>query len=108
LVKASLPKKSRLNAETFLEDALKEANEDIFVVDVSTRKIDEEVVHYDIEDATESQGGVLYKVSGKIQEWMSWQASDKKGTFDPLRLTIKGAAGTGKSFIINIIVSYLH
>jgi hypothetical protein len=38
---------------------------------------------------------------------MYWEASDKKGTFVPLRLTVKGAAGTGKSFMINTIVSYL-
>jgi hypothetical protein len=47
------------NAETFLEDASEAANEDIFVVDLTTIKIDEEVVHYDIEDATESQAEVL-------------------------------------------------
>jgi hypothetical protein len=28
--------------------------------------------------------------------------------FIPLRLTVRGAAGTGKSFIINTIVSYLR
>jgi hypothetical protein len=95
------------NAETFLEDAIKAANEDIFVLDVPMRKIDKDVVHYDIEDATESQAAVLYKVFDKIQEWMSWEASNKKGIFVPLRLTVNGAAETGKSFIINTIVSYL-
>jgi hypothetical protein len=66
------------NAEKFLEDAVEAANEDMFYVDVPTRKIDEEVVHYDIEDANESQAPVLYKVFGKIHEWMYWEASDKK------------------------------
>jgi hypothetical protein len=39
---------------------------------------------------------------------MSWEASNKKGTFFSLHLTIKGAAGTGNSFIINTIVIYLR
>jgi hypothetical protein len=42
-----------------LEDAIEAANGGIFVVDVPTRKIDEEVVHYDIEDATEPQATLL-------------------------------------------------
>jgi hypothetical protein len=32
----------------------------------------------------------------------------QKDQFIPLRLTVRGAAGTGKSFIINTIVSYLR
>jgi hypothetical protein len=66
------------------------------------------VVHYDIEVATESQAEVLYTVFCKIQERMSWESSDQKGTFVPLRLTVKGNAGTGNNFIINPIVSYLR
>jgi Cdc6-like AAA superfamily ATPase len=72
------------------------------------RKKDEKMFHYDINNATESQAAVLYKVCDKIQEWISWEASTKKGTFVPLCLTVKGAAGTGKTFIINTIVSYLR
>jgi hypothetical protein len=86
------------NAETFLEEAIEEANEEVFKVYIPIRKIDEQVLYYDINDATESQAVVLYKVFGKIQEWISWEASNKKGTFVPLRLTIKGDAGTGKKF----------
>jgi hypothetical protein len=48
------------------------------------------------------------KYLGKKQEWMYWGAIDKKGTRVALRLTVKGAAGTGKSFIINTSVSYLR
>jgi hypothetical protein len=39
---------------------------------------------------------------------MVWEESDKNDPFIPLRLTMRGAAGTGKSFIINTIVSYLR
>jgi hypothetical protein len=38
---------------------------------------------------------------------MVWEESDKKDPFIPLRLTMRGAAGIGKRYIINTIVSYL-
>jgi septin family protein len=50
---------------------------------------------------------VLLKVFGKIREWMEWEANDQNSKFVQLRLTVCGAAGTGKSFIINTIVSYM-
>jgi hypothetical protein len=39
---------------------------------------------------------------------MEWKAGDHKTKFLPLRLKVCGAAGTGKSFIINTIVSYMR
>jgi hypothetical protein len=39
---------------------------------------------------------------------MVWEESDKKDQFVPLRLTVRGTAGTGKSYIINTLVSYLR
>jgi hypothetical protein len=50
----------------------------------------------------------LRKVYGEIQDWISWEASKKIGTYFPFWLTIKGAAGTGRGFVINTIVSYLR
>jgi hypothetical protein len=34
--------------------------------------------------------------------------SEKKDPYIPLRLTVRGASGTGKSYIINTLVSYLR
>jgi hypothetical protein len=65
-------------------------------------------VHYNIRDATASQSAVIYKVFGKIREWMEWGAGDQKSKFVPLRLTVRGAAGTGESVIINTIFSYVR
>jgi hypothetical protein len=95
-------------AKTFLNEALENSGTNIAEVDIPMRKVDEEVVHYNIMYATVSQYGVLYKVFGKIQEWMEWEAGAQNTTFVPLRLTVRGAAGTGKSFIINTIVSYMR
>jgi pantothenate kinase-related protein Tda10 len=72
------------------------------------RFVQGEIIHYNIKDATKSQEAVLNKFFGKIREWMVWEESDEKDPFIPLRLTVRGADGTGKSFIINTIVSYLH
>jgi hypothetical protein len=95
-------------AKTFLTKALDSSGTDLAEVYVPVRKFDEEVVHYNIRDTTASQSAVLYKVFGKIREWMEWEAGDQKSKFVPLRLTVRGAAGTGKSFIINTIVSYMR
>jgi hypothetical protein len=93
--------------KTFLTEALDSSGTDVAEVDVLVMKVDEEVVHYNIRDATASQSTVLYKLFGKIREWMEWQAGDQKSKGVPLRLTVRGAAGTGKSFIINTTVSYM-
>jgi hypothetical protein len=95
-------------AKTFLNEALDSSGRDVAEVDVSVRKEDEEVVHYNICDVMASKSAVLYKVFGKICEWMEWEAGDQKSKFVPLRLTVRGAAGTGESVIINNIVSYMR
>jgi hypothetical protein len=82
-------------AKTFLTEALDSSGTDVAKVNIPVRKVDEEVVHYNIWDATMSQSEVLYKVFGKIREWMEWEAGDQKSKFVLLRLMVRGAAGTG-------------
>jgi hypothetical protein len=94
-------------AKIFLTEALDSSGTYVAKVDVPVRKVDEEAVHCNIWDATMSQSAVLYKVFGKIREWMEWEAGDRKSKFVPLRLNIRGAAGMGGSFIIKTIVSYM-
>jgi hypothetical protein len=95
-------------AKTFQTEALDSSGTDVAEVDVPVRKVYEEVVHCNIRYTTASQSALLYKVFGKIREWMKCKAGDQKSKFVPLRLTVCGAADTGKSFIINIIVSYMR
>jgi hypothetical protein len=85
-------------AKTFLTEALDSSGTDVAEVDVPVRKIYEEVVHNNIRDAMASQSAVLYKVFGKIREWMEWEAGDQNSKFVPLRLTVRGAACTGNFF----------
>jgi hypothetical protein len=83
-------------AKTFLTEALDDSGTNVLGVDIPMRKVYEEVLHYNIMDATASQSVVLYKVFGKVQEWMEWEAGDQKTKFLPLSLTVCGAAGMGK------------
>jgi hypothetical protein len=109
-LKSSYPRnpEMRKTAKTFLAEALENSGTNVPAVDIPMRKVGEEVVHYNIRDATASQSAMLYKVFGKIQEWMEWEASDQKTKFLPLRLTVRGAAGMGKSFITKSIFSYIR
>jgi hypothetical protein len=95
-------------AETFLSGAKENLKKESSRADIPMRFIQGEIIHYKIKDATKSQYAVLNKVFGKIREWMVWEESDKKDPFIPLRLTVRGASGTGNSYIINTIVSYLR
>jgi hypothetical protein len=95
-------------AKTFLTEALDSSGTDVAEFDVPVRNVDEELVHCNIWDATASRSAVIYKVFGKIPEWMEWEAGDQKSKFVPLRLTVCGAAGTAKSFTINTIFSYMR
>jgi hypothetical protein len=95
-------------AKTFLTEALDSFERDVAEVDKPVMKVDEDFLHYNIQYATASQSAVLYKVFGKIWEWMEWEAGNQNSKFVPLRLTVRGGAGTWKSFIINTIVSYMR
>jgi hypothetical protein len=79
-------------AKTFLAEALENSGTKVPEVDIPMRKVDEEVVHYNIRYATSLQYAVLYKVFGKIQEWMEWEAGDQNTKYLPLRLMVRGAA----------------
>jgi hypothetical protein len=85
--------------KTFLTKALDGSVTDVAEFDVPARKVDEEVLHYNIRDSTASQSAVLYKVFGKIWEWMEWEAGDQNSKFVPLILTVRGSAGMGKSLM---------
>jgi hypothetical protein len=50
--------------KTLLAEALENSGTNAPKVGIPMRKVDEEVVHYNIQDATASQSAVLYKVFG--------------------------------------------
>jgi hypothetical protein len=76
--KPSYPRNPKLwkTAKTFLTEALDDSGTSVPAVDIPTRKVDEEDVHYNSMDTTASQYVVMYKVFGKTQERMEWEAGD--------------------------------
>ena len=60
---------------------------------------------YDIEGLFEDQLTVVLLIINKIIEWTSCKDLSK---FEPLRITINGPAGTGKTVVINTIVTLIR
>ena len=72
------------------------------------RKTDSSV--YSLDALFDDQKQVIAYVLKKIMEWLSHLEYDNKGDlsdFKPLHLMIIGAAGTGKSVVINTLVTVI-
>lgn len=61
---------------------------------------------YKLEDLNEEQFKIAYVILKKIKEWLSLYnaTEDRKKKFKPLRMTVMGCGGTGKSVLINTLV----
>ena len=67
---------------------------------------------YSLQDikGNEKQEQVVYTILQKLKEWIEFpekHKADNSVTFSPLRLTVMGVGGTGKSFLISVIVTIL-
>ena len=61
---------------------------------------------YEITDSSQDQEPLVRVILSKVKEWIEINRSndiDKMQNFKPLRLTVRGMAGSGKSFVINIV-----
>jgi len=65
---------------------------------------------YRLEDLNEEQFQIAYVILHKIREWLSLHSSpkSKKKHFTPLRMTVLGCGGTGKSVLINTLVTCIR
>ena len=66
--------------------------------------------NYRLQDLNEEQFKIAYVILKKIKEWLSLMnaSQDKKKKFKPLRLTVLGCGGTGKSVLINTLVGCIR
>lgn len=66
--------------------------------------------HYRLEDLNKDQFKVAYVILTKIREWLRLAnaSEQEKKRFKPLRMTVLGCGGTGKSVLINTIVSCIR
>lgn len=59
-------------------------------------------------NGNEKQEQIVYKVISKLKEWIEYPKVHKENNraiFEPLYLTVMGVGGTGKSFVISVIVT---
>lgn len=62
-------------------------------------------------EGNEKQQQVVYTVLSKLKEWIEFPkkyASNKKLKFSPLHMTVMGVGGTGKSFLISVLVTAIR
>jgi len=60
---------------------------------------------YSVNDLFQDQAKIVAEVMNKIKEWLE---CEDLSNFKPLRMTINGAGGSGKSVVINTLVSLLR
>ncbi len=65
---------------------------------------------YTLNDLWADQRQIMAQILFKLREWLSHLSTNdcENSTFEPVRLTIVGAAGTGKSVLINTLVTVLR
>ena len=64
---------------------------------------------YSVEDCNDSQKDILFLILDKLKEYFEAGSSRQENkVFTPLRMTIMGEAGTGKSFLINTITAVVR
>jgi hypothetical protein len=63
---------------------------------------------YQLFDLKDDQQQVMAVILLKIREWLCYIDDHLDEDFEPLRMTVVGAAGTGKSVLINTLVTVLR
>ena len=66
---------------------------------------------YNLHELTDEQSYIAYTVLDKILEWLKFPTKNKKDPnviFCPLRMTVIGKAGTGKSYLIHTLVTAIR
>jgi pantothenate kinase-related protein Tda10 len=66
---------------------------------------------WNLDDLKDDQRQVVARVLEKLKEWIEYVDNydpESSADFQPLRLTIVGAAGSGKSVIIDILVMMIR
>jgi ribosome biogenesis GTPase A len=63
-----------------------------------------------LENLNEDQFKVAYVIIRKLKEWVELlkKTERERKKFKPLRMTVVGCAGTGKSILINTVVGYIR
>jgi hypothetical protein len=96
------------NAESWLEDEIRKAENSCCLKIRLPANPHHENGTYEIEDLKGEQRNVAMEVISKLKEWCECQGdTTKMASFQPLRLTIRGKAGTGKTTLIHTLVTVI-
>ena len=100
----SVPRSKKLmdNAETFFHQLFVKQNR---LLDIPTMVMDGKRVPFDISVANSEQKPIILSVFKTLKQWINWKKG-KEHYFKPLRSTICGKGGCGKSFVLQCIVSH--
>ena len=73
-------------------------------------KKEKKQANYQLRDLNDDQFHIAYYILKKIQEWVNLpnKSKEKQKKFKPLRMTVMGQGGTGKSRLINTLVSVIR
>ena len=66
---------------------------------------------YIIQEANEKQQHIMFLVIETLKEWVTWTTNPSKikhTTFKPLRLTVRGMAGSGKSYLLHLLSTVIR
>ena len=107
-----------LKGETWLMDRIEERKK--AVDDVRKSGMNQEKLtlptnakgeHYSIDGIKGDQKDVICCVLAKLKEWVEYSSitdPNQAKTFTPMRLTVRGAAGSGKSYLTNSLATVLR
>lgn len=97
-----LPCDKNISPECWLEQKVKQYEESSCKLQVPLK---DDGTEYAVRDLYDDQKAIVAEVMSTVQTWL--KCSDLT-TFKPLRLTLNGAGGTGKSVIINTLVTLMR
>ena len=94
---------STIEPERWLEEEIAKAKEELGTTPFIPKKDDGS--HYELNDLFDDQKYIAFKVLETIKNWLTCRDLRK---FEPLRCTINGQGGTGKSVLLNTLVSVVR
>ena len=94
---------STTDPEKWLDQEIEKAKEALGETPFIPKK--ENGDHYELDDLFEDQQYIAFRVLETIKKWLTCKNVNE---FEPLRCTINGQGGTGKSVLLNTLVSVIR
>ena len=94
---------SKTDPENWLDEEIEKAKKELGTTPFIPMKDNGE--HYELNDLFDDQKYIAFRVLETIKNWLTCKNFDD---FKPLRCTINGQGGTGKSVLLNTLVSVIR